>query len=72
MVWTFLVIFVGTFLGDVHDIGHRFEYGSDTEVNMGCGASIYDEFWYFGGESSKRRQVRMKVDPGKLFVFIVE
>ena len=28
---------------------------------MGCGASIYDEFWYFGGDSSNtRRQVSRK------------
>ena len=47
----------------MRDIDHRFEYGSDTEVHMGCGASIYDEFWYFGGESSsKKRQVRIKVN----------
>jgi len=42
----------------VRDIDNRFEYGSGTEVNMGCGASIYDEFWYFGGDSSYKRQVK--------------
>ena len=30
---------------------------------MGCGASIYDEFWYFGGDSSyQRRQVSGKLN----------
>ena len=36
----------------------RFEYGTGTKVEMGCGATIYDEFWYFGGDSlSTYRQV---------------
>ena len=61
----------------MRDIDNRFEYGSGTEVNMGCGASIYDEFWYFGGDSSyKRRQASKKSELRHLnsnfqFIFLI-
>ena len=32
-----------------------FEYGDDTEIRYGCGATLQNEFWYFGGDTHKRQ-----------------
>ena len=35
-----------------------FEYGESTTVYAGCGATLMDQFWYFGGHgSANKRQV---------------
>ena len=35
-----------------------FEYVNGADVNVGCGAMLLGEYWYFGGEKSEsRRQV---------------
>ena len=45
----------GTFNDDLN-----FEYGDGTTVNSGCGATLMDEFWYFGGSgSANKRQVNI-------------
>ena len=39
----------------------NFEYGDETEVTWGCGATLQNVFWYFGGPfESKRRQVKLQ------------
>ena len=40
----------------------NFEYGDDTVAVYGCGATLHNVFWYFGGsgQSSKRRQVKLQ------------
>merc|ERR1712136_493569 len=57
---------MGNFDGNVRDIDSRFEYGSGTAVHMGCGASIYDEFWYSGGDSPSQRRQLSKIVGCKL------
>ena len=37
----------------------NFEYGDDTSVQGGCGATLHNVFWYFGGRYD-RRQVKMQ------------
>ena len=32
-----------------------FEYGDGTETHYGCGATLQNEFWYFGGNTHKRQ-----------------
>ena len=34
-----------------------FEYGDRATANYGCGATLNNEFWYFGGTGSNIRQV---------------
>ena len=35
-----------------------FEYANGADVNVGCGAILMGEYWYFGGEvSANKRQV---------------
>ena len=35
----------------------NFSYGSELEFTGGCGVTLRDQFWYFGGESQYKRQV---------------
>ena len=37
-----------------------FRYGEGTSVSYGCGATLFGEFWYFGGSGKFRRQVQFK------------
>ena len=37
-----------------------FEYGADMQVSWGCAATLKNEFWYFGGCCSNKRQVYCK------------
>ena len=32
-----------------------FEYADGTESRYGCGATLQNEFWYFGGDTHKRQ-----------------
>ena len=32
-----------------------FEYDDDTGTRYGCGATLQNEFWYFGGYNDKRQ-----------------
>ena len=34
-----------------------FQFGDGTAVDFGCGATLFGEFWYFGGQDSFKRQV---------------
>ena len=38
----------------------NFEYGDDTMAHWGCGATLHNVFWYFGGDGSERRQVKLQ------------
>ena len=35
-----------------------FKYGSGTDAKYGCGLTLKDQFWYFGGTDPYYRQVR--------------
>ena len=35
-----------------------FEYGYDTVADSGCGATLHNVFWYFGGYESYNRRVK--------------
>ena len=35
----------------------NFEYGEDTIAHYGCGATLFGQFWYFGGNKEYKRQV---------------
>ena len=37
-----------------------FEYGAGIQVSYGCAATLKNEFWYFGGCCSNKRQVYCK------------
>ena len=37
----------------------NFEYGDGTNADWGCGATLHNEFWYFGGWAKYQRQVKM-------------
>ena len=37
-----------------------FEYGYDTVADSGCGATLHNVFWYFGGSGSQKRQVKLQ------------
>ena len=50
--------FVIDFDGNVNP-SSVFEIGEDVSISYGCGATLNGEFWYFGGSSSKVRQVRI-------------
>ena len=45
-------------LGTVND-DLDFEYGEDTETRRGCGATLFGQFWYFGGYQYKRQVYQM-------------
>ena len=36
-----------------------FDYGDGTGAKFGCGATLHNVFWYFGGEPNKR-QVKLQ------------
>ena len=42
-----------------------FEYGEETSAVSGCGATLFGQFWYFGGydaqNESYKRQVRSNI-----------
>ena len=42
------------FSGDVND-DLDFEYINGADVNVGCGAVLMGEYWYFGGEANPRQ-----------------
>ena len=42
--------------GSVND-DINFSYGSELPLRYGCGVTLRDQFWYFGGSYSVRRQV---------------
>ena len=35
----------------------NFEYGEGKQAHYGCGASLFGQFWYFGGSDETKRQV---------------
>ena len=37
-----------------------FEYGDGTTAEYGCGATLHNIFWYFGGRNSHRRKVKLQ------------
>ena len=37
----------------------NFEYGDGVTVAYGCGATLMDQFWYFGGGNPNKRQVNL-------------
>ena len=47
-------------LGNVNE-DLAFEYGDGTETHYGCGATLQNEFWYFGGYNQKRQVSLIKV-----------
>ena len=52
-IWVKMIYFQGTVNDDIN-----FEYTNGADVNVGCGAVLMGEYWYFGGEvSANRRQV---------------
>ena len=53
---TFRPISSGHFDDDLN-----FEYGDGTTVKDGCGATLMDQFWYFGGSSANNRQVNREI-----------
>ena len=48
-----LNLFQGNVNGDL-----AFEYGAGTQAHQGCGVTFQNEFWYFGGNSPNKRQVK--------------
>ena len=51
-----------------------FSYGSELLFDRGCGVTLRDQFWYFGGYKYKR-QVSFKViisNANKLFLRLVK
>ena len=51
----FLDIEMDLYLGNINE-DLAFEYGDGTTAYRGCGATLNNEFWYFGG--SNKRQVK--------------
>ena len=47
-----------------------FEYGPGTEARNGCGATIKNEFWYFGGSSRYNRQVKWQ-NTCRIFIYSI-
>ena len=47
---------INHFKGNVND-GVDFHYEEGTTVDYGCGATLMNEFHYFGGYGSQKRQV---------------
>ena len=54
----FLDIEMNFFSGNINE-DLTFEYGENTQANYGCAATLKNEFWYFGGYSSFKRQVKL-------------
>ena len=38
----------------------NFEYDDDTAARYGCGATLHNVFWYFGGYEPQSRQVKLQ------------
>ena len=59
-------IFLYLLKGNVDD-DLIFEYGEGVDIYMGCGATLMDEMWYFGGRFRlasgffQNRQVRIAI-----------
>ena len=47
-----------------------FEYGEETQALYGCGATLFGQFWYFGGSGSTLRQVTGFCSGIVLIIFI--
>ena len=47
----------------------NFEYGDDTIVRSGCGATLHNIFWYFGGYDSYKRQVKLQKHLLNIYLF---
>ena len=45
-------MFFKVFSGNVND-DLDFEYAEGTSADHGCGATLFGQFWYFGGENSE-------------------
>ena len=43
----------------------NFEYTNGADVDVGCGAVLMGEYWYFGGEKSGSKR---QVSPGFLII----
>ena len=39
----------------------EFEYDDDTKAEGGCGATLHNVFWYFGGISRYSRRVKLQM-----------
>ena len=46
--------------GNVND-DIDFEYDEGTIAHDGCGATLFGQFWYFGGYGTKKRQVSINL-----------
>ena len=46
-----------------------FQYGEETSAYQGCGATLFGEFWYFGGQSPLKRQVSLSEKLGLQLMF---
>ena len=49
---------IPSFLGNINE-DLAFEYGDGTTAYDGCGATLNNEFWYFGGQA--KRQVKLQI-----------
>ena len=38
----------------------NFQYGDGRSASYGCGATLHNIFWYFGGSGSNKRQVKLQ------------
>ena len=47
-------------LGAVND-DIDFSYGSELSIRFGCGVTLQDQLWYFGGKGINKRQVSYKI-----------
>ena len=47
----------------------NFEYGDETQVLFGCGATLHNVFWYFGGWESHIRQVKFQKHLMDIYLF---
>ena len=47
IIWNIFLIQVSGNINDNLD----FEYGDGADAKYGCGATIMNEFWYFGGDN---------------------
>ena len=46
-----------------------FEYDDDTDAHFGCGATLHNVFWYFGGRNSQIRQVKLQEHLSDIYLF---
>jgi len=52
--------FIVDFNGNVNE-DLSFQYGDGTQAHYGCGATLKNIFWYFGGSGSNKRQVKLLI-----------